>query len=241
MLRIISKEIVSSHNIRFTGDTDKDVDGITELIVNFYLNKEQDDAFYTLHIENPYSNLSMEIQLSIYSFESTKKKIDSKETTKNTFAIYDPYHKLLKQKVLSIFPYNIAPSKDRDWLFNTFKTYIQHEIAHAIDPKIEMSRNSFEGGTQEYYSSPVEFDGYSKQITEYLRSQINQNPFIRKTIIKWLRDSHLIPENPLYDFSKAINAWTQSDIENDTGLINRFKHRLYNDLYNELFPKENNK
>ena len=84
-----------------------------------------------------------------------------------------------------------------------------------------------------YYSSSVEFDAYSKQITEHVKCHINNNPKSKQTIVDWLKSplSYLPPELIVYD--NAFINWNKADKINHTKYIRTFKVRLYNELFNE--------
>lgn len=85
----------------------------------------------------------------------------------------------------------------------------------------------------EHYSSPIEFDAYSKGITENIKYHIQHNPNSRQTTIEWLKSClcYLTPE--LMAYENAFKNWQQSDQINKTDYIRRLKIRFYNELYNE--------
>lgn len=231
MLRLLSPKILheASWNINFTDELNKDIEQVLGTIIDYYFSKSQETIKYeSWEVTDPYSNTKFNICLRLCSKETSDEMLKQGIISKGAIAGYDS-----KTNTLNVFPYNIPPTPNRQQLEAEFRTYIQHELVHALDPKMKLLHSSPPGGTPEYYSSPVEFDSHSKQITEYLRSQISQNPTVKQLVLNWLRTSELNSQNPLYDFSRPVKAWEQSDAKQGTDLIRRFKTRLYNELFTE--------
>jgi hypothetical protein len=184
------------------------------VIVDYYFSNSQQNSKYPWKITNPYSGTSIEASLLICSKETTDEMLQRGIISKGAAAAYNPAN-----STLNVFPYNLPPTRDRQQLTKELRTYVEHELVHALDPKMHMPRSTPPAGTPEYYSSSVEFDSHSKQITEYLRSEIAADPAIKDMVLNWLRTSQLSADNPMYDFSRAIQAWEQSDAAQGTDLI----------------------
>ena len=229
MLRIISKEIVSSHNIRFSEDLNQDIEYITGVVTDFYINKKNHPDIVPFKIQNDYSG----------QIESVKVVINPQITSDGVISVYNTFN-----NTMSIFPNNVdklyPDDKNRISLFNIFKKTIQHEFVHAIDPKMRRKRPKVIPGSSQYYSSPVEYDAYSKQIIEELRVKMSTNPSIIRTLKNWLRSSNA-PLGPISTHSYVLKYWQESDKLNNTDRIRRFKHRVYNELITNKGVKNDNK
>jgi hypothetical protein len=222
MLRVINKEVVASHNLKFSLHNDKEINRITNKIVSYYIKQKKEQESYYTYIKFDYSDKKKKIEPIRYIIVPDK-------TEDGRIGAYYPL-----DQVLVFYPNNITISTDnKRALFNIFKPTVQHEISHIVDPKsnfIDPDAKPRELTPLEYYSSPMEFDAYSKQIIERLRSQITIDPSVKNMVLKWLKDSsaycgYLIP------YSEVFENWIESDSINKTDYMRRFKNRIYNELF----------
>ena len=213
---------ISSFNIRFNDEIEQDIKEITKYVLNYYL--EENTELFVMNpwvFSDPYQNTQRKVNIVVFP---TKQG--------NQIAYYNG-----DSQTISIFPHNLQTDvKNKNLLFNAFEYAIKHEVAHAIDPKLRIEK-PIEGEGYEYYSSPAEFDAYSKQITEHLKQYIKENPENKNTIEKWLRNDTLSADNPLTIYSEILQFWAQSDYENKTNYIRKLKQRIYNEVIKE---EENN-
>ena len=209
---------ISSFNLRFTNEIEQDIPEIAKTVLTYYLNNNQEPlAAGVLKVTDPYKNIQRQINVVILPSSKTNDQI----------AHYDA-----KEELISIFPYNLQLKIiNKNMLLNAFEDIIKHEIAHAIDPKLSL-KSKKETNIYEYYS-PIEFDGYSKQITEQIKREIKNNINIKPIVKEWLRTDILQQGNPILNYIKILMAWDQSDQENNTDYIRRLKLRIYNEALQE--------
>jgi len=208
---------ISSFNLKFTDEIEQDIQEIAKTVLEYYLNNSQEPQYLgSVKFTDPYQNTQREVNIIV--LPSSK--------TSDQFGYYDP-----NEETVSIFPHNLRTKiTNRTLLFNAFEDGIRHEIAHVIDPKLKIKETG-----KDKYLSPEEFDAYSKQITEQLKREIENNNNIQPIIEEWLRTDILQDGNPILNYIEALTAWDQSDQENNTNYIRKLKLRIYN----EILAKEN--
>ena len=209
---------ISSFNLRFTDEIEQDIKEVAKTVLNYYLSKNQEPlAAGVFKFTDPYQNIQRQINIVVLPSSQTSDQI----------AHYDS-----KEKTISIFPYNLqAEITNENMLLNAFEDAIKHEAAHVIDPKFRLKPKK-KTNIYEYYS-PIEFDGYSKQITEQIKREIKNNSNIKPTVEEWLRTDTLQQGNPILNYIEVLTAWDQSDQENNTDYIRRLKLRIYNEALQE--------
>lgn len=222
-MRWLSKIIkFSSWNIRFSTETEQEIDKVAEQLSQYYLDLRKDRKIYTIKALNLYTSQKETIYIIVLSESVNKKAI----------AVYNPAI-VADGTTCNVYPYNLPPKiKNKSKIYDAFKNALQHEMAHAFDPKLRMPGNMPQNDF-EYYSSPVEFDGYSKQIIENLRMQLPKDPYLYNDIIKWIKypiNINNLP-NVLNNYYEIFLSWMQSDNQNKTKYIRTFKHRLYNEIF----------
>ena len=208
---------ISSFNIRFTDEIEQDIQEITKTVLNYYLNKNKEPLVMWRPFD-PYLKQQRAIKIAILPTSKSKDQIARYNSEKQEIYIF-PYNLLLETSEIN----------DKN-LFSAFYQGVVHEVAHALDPKFKLnSKHPIKDTNQyEYYSSPIEFDGYSKQIAEYLKKEIDKNEDTKPIVEDWLRNDILKPDNPLIAYDQSLMYWAQSDQENKTDYIRRFKLRIYN-------------
>ena len=82
-------------------------------------------------------------------------------------------------------------------------------------------------------SSPIEFDAYSKQITENLLDSINCDDSIKQKLGAWIRMPSKEMPATLLAYINILDDWKRNDLINKTDHMRRFKIRLYNELFSE--------
>jgi hypothetical protein len=206
----------SSWNIRFSEEIESDIEQIIDVITKYYFKKTPGKEAFNWEFVNPYTNSKDSVLIAILPKSKNKEQI----------ALYD-----LLNNIINIYPFNLKTDiKDENIIKNAFKNALQHEVAHKIDPKIKTFKTP--KNKYEYYTSRIEFDGYSKQIIEDLKSQIKINPAILTQIINWLRmpSENILPIKP---YEEILSYWAQHDKNNNSKYIKTLKTRIYNELHGD--------
>jgi hypothetical protein len=214
---------VSSITLRFSEEIKEDIKNIVDAVLNYYLVKSQYvSSFDPWKFKDPYSGQNREINI----------KILPESPTSNQIAQYIPL-----VSTIEIFPHNLKTSvTDESLLFSAFYNAISHEVAHCIDPKLSpllVNKNlkkTKEKSESDNYVNPVEFDGYSKQIIEDLKQQVDYNPSVLRSIMNWLRTNFLELYSPINMYSSVLKYWTESDKIKKTDYIRKLKQRIYNEV-----------
>jgi hypothetical protein len=205
------KIILSSKNIQFPDDIEEQIDEISNKTVEYYFSQQNEKIFGgTFNFINPYNNQLNSIPTIIHPFTIE---------FKNTIAIFNP-----QKRILSIFPYHhnikdINPSN----FFNYIKSYIYHEITHAIDPKFLIEDWWRNRQDVDYLLREEEFDAYSKQIEQTIKNNINDINI--ENLKMWLKtdNTDLMP-GCLKDHLDIIQYWKI----NKPIYMKKLKQRLYN-------------
>ena len=121
-----------------------------------------------------------------------------------------------------------------------------HELSHSIDPKIK-SLNKNYPNTHEYLK-PTEFDGYSQELTGYIKTAY-EKPENRKMIKEWLISNSFgeLFKNTNQDLLNILKIpWQIFDIINFWRINNpiyvrKFRQRIYNEIIRNGNAKTNNK
>jgi len=226
----------SSYNLKMPPEIYPQIDNIVESILNFYRNytglPSSPEKIGTISFVDNYSgeNISSDIYIN-NNFVEKDNRIPAKRdriTGNIYFNIYE---------IVDRYPEQIN--------MNVLKTYLTnqlvHELSHSIDPKIK-SLNKRYPNTHEYLK-PTEFDAYSKELTEYIKTAY-EKPENRKMIKEWLVSNSFgelfrnTNENLLNILNISqlifdiINFWK---INNPT-YLRKFRQRIYN----EVITNENN-
>lgn len=223
---------LSSWNIKFTDDIYGGIDGIAKNAADYYVNNIKMDDAEAYSITNPYTNAIIELKVVFFSHNSTIKNLSTGKLQQGVSAVYNPAN-----NTLSLFPYNdniLTSNTDYNMIYKRLKYSIQHEIAHALDPKIYMDRKETVPGSFEYYASPTEFDAYSKQIIEEVKdSDIYNNTDNINRLLRWVRSSELSINVPciLSKYIIILEHWQESDRTKNTNYIRKFKIRIYNEMF----------
>lgn len=208
------KILFASHNMRFSKETETDIDEITNFIVDYRSkNKTNNDIIGPLTMENPYTETKLEIDIYVLPLNNAKP---------NVAAEYDP-----NNNRLWIYVYNVKTNeKDQYKLFNIYRPFISHELVHAIDPKFAEDVYVRPKDNDDPLLLPTEFDGYSKQISEILKKSIT--PQNEEQIKNWIRTQNLdaLPTE-LSSFKNLLFLWKEESPI--------YIRRLFTRLYNECF------
>ena len=224
----------ASWNIGFTEEIITDIKWLANTAVDFCINKTKISDVIPWHITNPYTNTKETIQVIIYTQLDTQKEINTGKVSAGTGAFYND-----SNNSLGIFPYNLGniSNFNKQEFISKITGLIQHEMTHAIDPKIRMDRPQTIPGSDAYYNLPIEFDAYCKQIIEELRGKMT-NTTIKDGVLYYIQTNNIGIDNPISAHSKAISAWINSDKRGYTDYIRRFKTRLYNELFRNITSLE---
>ena len=223
---------LASYNLRMPNEAYSQIDTIVENILNFYKN-------YTGLPNSP-------IKIGTISFidNYSGENVSSDIYINNNFIENDNGTPAKRDRITGNIYFNIYEIVDRypeQIDMNVLKPYIKnqlmHELSHSIDPKIK-SLNKKYPNTHEYLK-PTEFDGYSQELTGYIKKAY-EKPENRKIIKEWLVsnsfgkfDQNIIGKLKIHpDLFKIINFWRI----NDSTYLRKFRQRIYN----EIIKNENN-
>jgi len=216
----------SSYNLRMPPEAYPQINTIVENILNFYKN-------YT-GLPNSPEKIGEISFIDNYSGEN----VSSDVYMNNSFMEDDNYTPAKRDRITGNIYFNIYKTieiRPEEIDTNILKSYLtnqlMHELSHSIDPKIK-SLNKNYPNTHEY-SKPTEFDGYSQELTGYIKKTY-EKPENKQIIKEWLvsnsfgeYEPNIIKKlniNP--DLFKIINFWR---INNPT-YLRKFRQRIYNEV-----------
>ena len=208
---------ISSVTLRFTPEIENYINEAAKIVTAYYLKRETESLGLNEWIFfDPYRKIKRKINLVIRPEKEDKSSGYSKE-----------------KQTIYIFPYYIQEQvSDSKFLFNYFHKAIEHEFSHVLNPNPQQEQSS-PADPYIYYSSPAEFDAYSKEMVTELRNYIKDNPQARLIIEDWLRSDNILSidvNTPLFEYSEALYYWTESDSKKNTNYIRKLKQRIYNEV-----------
>jgi len=227
----------SSYNLKIPPEAYSQIDTTVENILNFYKN-------YTGLPNSP-----MKIGTISFVDNYSGENIFSDIYINNSFMEDDNDTPAKRDRITGNIYFNIYKLVDRGKynlkIENTLKLYLEnqlmHELSHSIDPKIK-SLNKNYPNTHEYLK-PTEFDGYSQELTGYIKNAYKK-PENREIIKEWLvsnsfgelfintnRNLLNILKIPQMIFD-IINFWRINNLI----YLRKFRQRIYN----ETIINENN-
>jgi len=220
----------SSYNLKMPPEIYPQIDNIVENILNFYRNytglPSSPEKIGTISFVDNYSgeNVSSDIYINNSFMKDDGNTLAKRDriTGNIYFNIYD---------VIEISPDEINMNVLKSYLTNQ----IIHELSHSIDTKIKSLDKKYPN-THEYLK-PTEFDGYSQELTGYIKKAY-EKPENRKMIKEWLISNSFgelsrntnedllnilkIPQ-PIFDI---INFWKISN----SIYLKKFRQRIYNEV-----------
>jgi len=153
----------SSYNLRLPPEIENQIDIVVNNIINFYKTLKNLPAFPVQMGTISFFDVYSKKDISVPIFMSNQFVEDDKKTpAKRDRKTGNIYFNIFKAFLLD--PYKI----DWDNLKPMFKNQLYHELSHSIDPKI-ISLDKQYPNTHNFLQ-PTEFDGYSQEITRYIRS-----------------------------------------------------------------------
>lgn len=208
-----NKILIASRNIRFSEETENDINEITNFIVDYRIKNEQTkEVVGPLTMENPYTKEELKINIGILPTNSLKPGVGA-EYDHNT-------------SILWVYVYHIkSKDENRDTLFPLYRTFISHELVHAIDPHFSQGIYIKPDKKDNNFLTDIEFNGYAKQIVEIVNRKLLDANKINE-IKDWLRTQSIddLPED-LFSFGGLLSLWKREKPD----YIKRLFSRLYND------------
>lgn len=236
------KKCLASSNIPIPDKIKSEIMNICSDIIQNWLDFEKsgkiEKKVARINIPDPYYGINRGIDIFVAKNSKTN-------STMSIIAGYNP-----DDMTISIFPENMVRSNIVHSLSDKNSSsklyyFVMHEIEHAIDPflnrKIEEKNKDrspekdnkfYEDYWKDYKTGYVEFNAYSRQITEAILSGCQNNIF---EVAQWLRGKNILPVPKCIDgFYGIIMLWWESK----PVLIRKLKQRIYNEIKNKLPKKE---
>lgn len=206
--------ILSSHNIEIPEEIYEDINEISNIVTNYRLNnKTKPEIIGQLSFINPYTKQKENINIVI---------VPQDQNFEESIATYS-----YQKNLITIYPYHLITNETNyNKLFNAYKTAINHEIIHSIDPKPKLNNYINSLNKKEYFSREDEFDAYSNQIKNDI---LNNLTLENKELLKnWLISPDIL-NLPIFmqHYDNIIKYW----LDNKPEYIKTLKIRLYNDFF----------